>query len=71
MRKTEEAAEHGIAPIDLVWLNLYPFEATAAKAGYREELIETLISAGAMLPVAAKKISRAGRWSPILRIRAA
>src|SRR6266704_1222221 len=28
-----QAAEHGIAPIDLVVVNLYPFEATAAKAG--------------------------------------
>src|SRR5678815_4672822 len=26
-------AEHGIAPIDLVVVNLYPFEATVAKAG--------------------------------------
>src|SRR5713226_5206648 len=28
-----QAAEHGIAPIDLVVVNLYPFEATAARAG--------------------------------------
>ncbi|HEX2722444.1 MAG TPA: bifunctional phosphoribosylaminoimidazolecarboxamide formyltransferase/IMP cyclohydrolase, partial [Gemmatimonadaceae bacterium] len=27
------AADHGIAPIDLVAVNLYPFEATAAKPG--------------------------------------
>jgi len=27
----KQAAEHGIAPIDLVVVNLYPFEATAAK----------------------------------------
>src|SRR5882762_4391417 len=26
-----QAAEHGIAPIDLVVVNLYPFESTAAK----------------------------------------
>ncbi len=29
----KQVAEHGIAPIDLVVVNLYPFEATAAKAG--------------------------------------
>src|SRR2546430_10882649 len=29
----KQAAEYGIAPIDLVAVNLYPFEATAAKAG--------------------------------------
>src|SRR5712691_10090351 len=28
-----QAAEHGLPPIDLVVVNLYPFEATAAKAG--------------------------------------
>src|SRR5499427_5198892 len=27
----KQASEHGIAPIDLVVVNLYPFEATAAK----------------------------------------
>src|SRR5215471_10800538 len=27
----KQAAEHGIRPIDLVVVNLYPFEATAAK----------------------------------------
>jgi len=36
----KQAKEHGIAPIDLVVVNLYPFEATAAKAGLTaEELI--------------------------------
>src|SRR5260370_15994094 len=39
----KQAAEHGIAPIDLVVVNLYPFEATAAKAGLTaEELIENM-----------------------------
>src|SRR5258707_515414 len=39
----KQAAEHGIAPIDLVVVNLYPFEATAAKAGLpAEELIENI-----------------------------
>src|SRR5579862_1972414 len=36
-----QTAEHEIAPIDLVVVNLYPFEATAAKADLTpEELIE-------------------------------
>src|SRR3989441_2884350 len=39
----KQAAEHGIAPIDLVVVNLYPFEATAAKTGLMaEELIENI-----------------------------
>src|SRR5215475_1089127 len=29
----KQAAEHNITPIDLVVVNLYPFEATAAKPG--------------------------------------
>jgi phosphoribosylaminoimidazolecarboxamide formyltransferase/IMP cyclohydrolase len=51
-----QAAEHGIAPIDLVVVNLYPFEATAAKAGLTaEELIENIdIGGPAMLRSAAK-----------------
>jgi phosphoribosylaminoimidazolecarboxamide formyltransferase/IMP cyclohydrolase len=28
----KQAKEHGIAPIDMVVVNLYPFEATAAQA---------------------------------------
>jgi phosphoribosylaminoimidazolecarboxamide formyltransferase/IMP cyclohydrolase len=52
----KEAAEHGIAPIDLVVVNLYPFEATAAKAGLTaEELIENIdIGGPTMLRSAAK-----------------
>jgi phosphoribosylaminoimidazolecarboxamide formyltransferase/IMP cyclohydrolase len=52
----KEAAVHGIAPIDLVVVNLYPFEATAAKAGLAaEELIENIdIGGPAMLRSAAK-----------------
>src|SRR6201982_173430 len=52
----KQAAEHGIAPIDLVIVNLYPFEATAADAGLAaEELIEKIATGGpAMLPSAAK-----------------
>jgi phosphoribosylaminoimidazolecarboxamide formyltransferase/IMP cyclohydrolase len=52
----KQAAEHGIAPIDLVVVNLYPFEATAAKAGLSaEELIENIdIGGPTMLRSAAK-----------------
>src|SRR5690349_9239702 len=52
----KQAREHGIAPIDLVVVNLYPFEATAAKAGLTaEELIENIdIGGPTMLRSAAK-----------------
>jgi phosphoribosylaminoimidazolecarboxamide formyltransferase / IMP cyclohydrolase len=49
-------AEHGILPIDLVVVNLYPFSATAAKDGVTpEELIENIdIGGPAMIRSAAK-----------------
>ena len=52
----KQAREHGIAPIDLVVVNLYPFEATAVKAGLTaEELIENIdIGGPTMLRSAAK-----------------
>ncbi len=52
----KQATEHGIAPIDLVAVNLYPFEPTAAKAGLMaEELIENIdIGGPTMLRSAAK-----------------
>jgi phosphoribosylaminoimidazolecarboxamide formyltransferase / IMP cyclohydrolase len=52
----KQAAEHGITPIDLVVVNLYPFEATAAKAALTaEELIENIdIGGPTMLRSAAK-----------------
>ena len=52
----KQAKEHGIAPIDLVVVNLYPFEATAAKPGLTaEELIENIdIGGPTMLRSAAK-----------------
>ncbi len=54
----KQAAEHGIAPIDLVVVNLYPFEATAAKSGLAaEELIENIdIGGPTMLRSAAKNL---------------
>jgi phosphoribosylaminoimidazolecarboxamide formyltransferase/IMP cyclohydrolase len=53
-----QAAEHGIAPIDLVVVNLYPFEATAAKSGLTaEELMENIdIGGPTMLRSAAKNL---------------
>ncbi len=52
----DEARKHGIAPIDLVVVNLYPFEARAAKAGLTaEELVENIdIGGPTMLRSAAK-----------------
>ena len=51
-----QSAEHGIAPIDLVVVNLYPFEATAAKSHLTaDELIENIdIGGPTMLRSAAK-----------------
>jgi phosphoribosylaminoimidazolecarboxamide formyltransferase/IMP cyclohydrolase len=52
----QQIAEHKIAPIDLVVVNLYPFEATAAKSDLTpEELIENIdIGGPAMIRSAAK-----------------
>jgi phosphoribosylaminoimidazolecarboxamide formyltransferase / IMP cyclohydrolase len=52
----KEAGDHGIVPIDLVVVNLYPFSATAAKPGVTaDELIENIdIGGPAMLRSAAK-----------------
>lgn len=49
-------ARHGIRPIDLAIINLYPFEATVARAGCsREEAIENIdIGGPAMIRAAAK-----------------
>ncbi len=49
------AAAHGIPPIDLVVVNLYPFEATAAKDAPFAECIENIdIGGPAMIRAAAK-----------------
>jgi phosphoribosylaminoimidazolecarboxamide formyltransferase/IMP cyclohydrolase len=52
-------AEHGIAPIDLVVVNLYPFRQTAARAGATpEEVIEQIdIGGPSMLRSAAKNFA--------------
>jgi phosphoribosylaminoimidazolecarboxamide formyltransferase/IMP cyclohydrolase len=53
-------AQHGIAPIDLVVVNLYPFEATVADPGVSmDEAIENIdIGGPAMLRAAAKNHER-------------
>jgi len=49
------AAAHGIAPIDLLVVNLYPFEATAAKGATYDDCIENIdIGGPAMIRAAAK-----------------
>ncbi|MCR9257030.1 MAG: bifunctional phosphoribosylaminoimidazolecarboxamide formyltransferase/IMP cyclohydrolase [Alphaproteobacteria bacterium] len=47
--------EHGIAPIDLVIVNLYPFEATVARGAGLEETIENIDIGGPALIRAAAK----------------
>ncbi|MCB1390416.1 MAG: bifunctional phosphoribosylaminoimidazolecarboxamide formyltransferase/IMP cyclohydrolase [Rhodobacteraceae bacterium] len=48
-------AEHGILPIDLLVVNLYPFEATVAKGGDYDDCVENIdIGGPAMLRAAAK-----------------
>ncbi|MEL7349718.1 MAG: bifunctional phosphoribosylaminoimidazolecarboxamide formyltransferase/IMP cyclohydrolase, partial [Pseudomonadota bacterium] len=48
-------AEHGIAPIDLVVVNLYPFEETVRRgAGYAETVENIDIGGPAMIRAAAK-----------------
>ena len=53
-------AEHGIAPIDLLVLNLYPFESVTAKAGCTlADAVENIdIGGPAMLRSAAKNFAR-------------
>jgi phosphoribosylaminoimidazolecarboxamide formyltransferase/IMP cyclohydrolase len=58
----KQAAEHGIAPIDLVVVNLYPFSATASKPNVApEELIENIdIGGPTMVRSAAKSFESVG-----------
>ena len=47
--------EHGIGPIDLVWIDLYPFEATVASGGGFEAAVENIdIGGPAMIRSGAK-----------------
>ncbi|ONG54973.1 bifunctional phosphoribosylaminoimidazolecarboxamide formyltransferase/IMP cyclohydrolase [Pseudoroseomonas deserti] len=50
-----QMAEHGIAPIDLLISNLYPFEATVAKGASHEETVEEIDIGGPALTRAAAK----------------
>jgi phosphoribosylaminoimidazolecarboxamide formyltransferase / IMP cyclohydrolase len=58
----KQAADHGIVPIDLVVVNLYPFSQTAAKPGVTpEDLIENIdIGGPAMVRSAAKNFQSVG-----------
>ena len=58
----QQAAGHGIVPIDLVVVNLYPFSATARKPGVTaDELIENIdIGGPAMIRSAAKNFQSVG-----------
>jgi len=50
-----QMAEHGIAPIDLVVVNLYPFEATVASGAGYDDCVENIdIGGPAMIRAAAK-----------------
>ncbi|MEJ7758717.1 MAG: bifunctional phosphoribosylaminoimidazolecarboxamide formyltransferase/IMP cyclohydrolase [Gemmatimonadaceae bacterium] len=53
------AEEHGISPIDLVAVNLYPFQATASKPGVKAETVIENIDIGgpSMLRSAAKNFA--------------
>jgi phosphoribosylaminoimidazolecarboxamide formyltransferase/IMP cyclohydrolase len=52
---TRAAEAHGIGPIDLLVVNLYPFEATAAKGAAYDECVENIdIGGPAMIRAAAK-----------------
>jgi phosphoribosylaminoimidazolecarboxamide formyltransferase/IMP cyclohydrolase len=51
----QSMTEHGIVPIDLLVVNLYPFEATVAKGASYEDCIENIdIGGPAMIRAAAK-----------------
>ena len=53
--------EHGIQPIDLVVVNLYPFEATVARGAAFEEVVENIdIGGPSMVRAAAKNHQHVG-----------
>ena len=52
----DQTRQHGIAPVDLVVVNLYPFEATAARPNLSvEELIENIDIGGPAMVRSASK----------------
>ncbi len=54
-------AEHGIGGIDLVYVNLYPFEATVAKGGDFETCVENIDIGGPAMIRSAAVSSRISR----------
>jgi phosphoribosylaminoimidazolecarboxamide formyltransferase/IMP cyclohydrolase len=51
----DAAAQHGIEPIDLVWINLYPFEETVQSGAGFDDCVENIdIGGPAMLRAASK-----------------
>jgi phosphoribosylaminoimidazolecarboxamide formyltransferase/IMP cyclohydrolase len=53
--------EHGIVPIDLVVVNLYPFEATIARGASFDEIVENIdIGGPSMVRAAAKNYQHVG-----------
>ena len=56
--------EHGIGAIDLVVVNLYPFEATVAKGAPRDEIIENIDIGGPSMVRSAAKNHAMSRSSP-------
>jgi phosphoribosylaminoimidazolecarboxamide formyltransferase / IMP cyclohydrolase len=68
-----QMAEHGIAPIDLVVVNLYPFEATVAKGAADEACVENIdIGGPALIRAAAKNhdfvtvLTEPDQYQPVL-----
>ena len=58
---TAKMKEHGIVPIDLVVVNLYPFEATVARGASFEEIVENIdIGGPSMVRAAAKNHAHVG-----------
>ena len=69
----DEMAKHGIAPIDLVVSNLYPFEATLARGAGFDECVENIdIGGPALIRAAAKNhdfvtvLTEAGQYQAVL-----
>ena len=68
-----QMAQHGIAPIDLVAVNLYPFEATVARGAAFEDCVENIdIGGPALIRAAAKNhdfvavLTEAGQYAEVL-----
>jgi phosphoribosylaminoimidazolecarboxamide formyltransferase/IMP cyclohydrolase len=69
----EQMAQHNIAPIDLVVVNLYPFEATVARGAGYDECVENIdIGGPALIRAAAKNhdfvavLTEPGQYAEVL-----